>query len=86
MSKPKKTILQLETLIKKEAAKTMLLPKDIVVSIWPDADGWKVVCQSPNPLQDRECCELIRSYRQILVTAGLVRRRRLWADGRSAWR
>ncbi len=27
-----------------------------------------------------------RSYRQILVTAGLVRRRRLWADGRSAWR
>ncbi len=39
----------------------MLLPKDIVVSIWPDADGWKVVCQSPNPLQDRECCELIRA-------------------------
>jgi hypothetical protein len=31
MSKPKKTILQLETLIKKEAAKSMLLPKDIVV-------------------------------------------------------
>jgi len=27
-----------------------------------------------------------RSYRQILVTAGPVRRRRLWADGRSAWR
>ena len=26
------------------------------------------------------------SYRQILVTAGPVRRRRLWADGRSAWR
>ena len=39
MSKPKKTILQLETLIKKEAAKSMLLPKDIVVSIWPDTDG-----------------------------------------------
>jgi DNA-binding transcriptional LysR family regulator len=28
----------------------------------------------------------LRSYRQILVTAGPVRRRRLWADGRSAWR
>ena len=54
MSKPKKTILQLETLIKKEAAKSMLLPKDIVVSIWPDTDGWKVVCHSPHSLQDRE--------------------------------
>jgi hypothetical protein len=61
MSKPKKTILQLETLIKKEAAKSMLLPKDIVVSIWPDTDGWKAVCHSPHPLQDRECCELIRA-------------------------
>src|ERR1035437_7748340 len=29
---------------------------------------------------------MVRSYRQILVTAGPVRRRRLWADGRSAWR
>jgi hypothetical protein len=61
MSKPKKTILQLETLIKKEAAKSMLLPKDIVVSIWPDTDGWKVACRSPHPLQDRECCELVRT-------------------------
>jgi hypothetical protein len=26
------------------------------------------------------------SYHQILVTAGPVRRRRLWANGRSAWR
>ena len=60
MSKPKKTILQLETLIKKEA-KTMLLPKDLVISIWPDADSWKVVCHSPHPLQDRECYELIRA-------------------------
>ena len=61
MSKPKKTILQLETLIKKEAATSMLLPKDIVVSIWPDSDGWKVACRSPHPLQDRECYELIRA-------------------------
>jgi hypothetical protein len=61
MSKPKKTILQLETLIKKVAAKTMLLPKDIVISIWPDADSWTVVCHSPHPLQDRECDKLIRA-------------------------
>ena len=26
------------------------------------------------------------SYRQILVTAGPVRRRRLWADGQRVWR
>jgi hypothetical protein len=26
------------------------------------------------------------SYRQILVTARPVRRRRLWADGQSVWR
>jgi hypothetical protein len=50
MSKPKKTILQLETLIKKVAAKTMLLPKDLVISIWPDADSWTVVCHSPHPV------------------------------------
>ena len=61
MSKPKKTILQLETLIKKGTAKTMLLPESLVVSIWPDADSWKVVCHSPHPLRDRECYELIRT-------------------------
>jgi hypothetical protein len=38
MTKPKKTILQLETLIKKGTAKTILLPKDLVISNWPDAD------------------------------------------------
>jgi hypothetical protein len=61
MSKPKKTILQLEMLIKREAAKTMLLPENVVVSIWPEANSWKVVCHSPHPLQDRECYELIRA-------------------------
>jgi hypothetical protein len=66
MTKPKKTILQLETLIKKGTAKTMLLPKDLVISIWPDADGWKVVCHSPHPLQDRECYELISGGRRSL--------------------
>jgi hypothetical protein len=29
---------------------------------------------------------VVWSYRQILVTAGPVRRRRLWADGQRAWR
>ena len=64
MSKPKKTILQLETLIKREAAKTMLLPENVVVSICPEANSWKVVCHSPHPLQDRECYELISGGRR----------------------
>jgi hypothetical protein len=49
MSKPKKTTFQVEMLIRQEAAKTISLPKNLVVSVWPDADGWKVVCHSPNP-------------------------------------
>jgi hypothetical protein len=58
--KPTKTTLQLEMLIKKEAAKNMSLPKNLVVSVWPDGGGWKVVCHSPNPREDKECFELIR--------------------------
>jgi hypothetical protein len=58
--KPTKTMLQLETLIKKAVAKSMSLPENLVVSVWPDAVGWKVVCHSPNPLEDKECFELIR--------------------------
>jgi hypothetical protein len=38
--KPTKTTLQLEMLIKKEAAKNMSLPKNLVVSVWPDGGGW----------------------------------------------
>jgi hypothetical protein len=60
MSKPTKTTLQLRTLVKQEAAKTMSLPKNLVVSVWPDGDSWKVVCHSPNPREDKECFELIR--------------------------
>ena len=60
MSKPTKTTLQLETLVKQEAAKAMPLPKNLVVSVWPDGDSWKVVCHSPNPLKDKECFEVIR--------------------------
>ena len=58
--KPTKTTLQLEALIKKEAAKNMSLPKNLVVSVWPDGAGWKVVCHSTNPQEDKECFELIR--------------------------
>jgi len=32
---PTKTTLQLETLVKQEAAKAISLPKNLVVSIWP---------------------------------------------------
>jgi hypothetical protein len=60
MSKPTKTTLQLETLVKQEAAKAMRLTKNLVVSVWPDGDSWKVVCHSPNPLKDKECFETIR--------------------------
>jgi hypothetical protein len=60
MSKPTKTTLQLESLIKQGAARTISLPKDLVVSVWPDGDGWKVVCISPNPREDKECFALIR--------------------------
>jgi hypothetical protein len=61
MSKPKKTMLPLQVLIKKEVAKTLRrYRRRLVISVWPDADGWKVVCHSPNPLEDKECFELIR--------------------------
>jgi hypothetical protein len=60
MSKPTRTTLQLETLVKQEAAKAMPLPKNLAVSVWPDGDSWKVVCHSPNPLKDKECFEVIR--------------------------
>jgi hypothetical protein len=60
MSKPTRTTLQLETLVKQEAAKAMPLPKNLAVSVWLDGDSWKVVCHSPNPLKDKECFEVIR--------------------------
>jgi hypothetical protein len=60
MTKPKKTMLQLETLIRDEASKSISLPKDLLVSVWPDAGSWKVVCHSPNPVEDKECFEVIR--------------------------
>jgi hypothetical protein len=38
----------------------MSLPKNLIVSVWPYGDGWKVVCRSPTPLEDKGCFELIR--------------------------
>ena len=61
MSKPKKTPLQLETMIKAGVSQTMLWPKNAVVSIWPDGDSWKAVCHSPNPVQDKECIARVRT-------------------------
>ena len=59
---------QLVSLIRNEVEKTKVLPKNVVVSVWPDADSWKVVCYSPNPLQDKECFELIRAEADRLRT------------------
>jgi len=47
-------------LIRKEVAKAVSLPNNLVVSIWPDGDSWKVVCHSPNPLEDKKLFVLIR--------------------------
>jgi hypothetical protein len=66
MSKPTKTTLQLETLVKQQVAKTMSIPKNLVMSVWPDGDSWKVVCHSPNPREDKECFELIRNEAERL--------------------
>jgi hypothetical protein len=52
--------MQLEILIKQGAARIISLPKDLVESVWPDGDCWKVVCISPNPREDKECFALIR--------------------------
>jgi hypothetical protein len=60
MSRPTRTTAQLEILIRQEVAKTRSLPKNLIVSIWPDGDSWKVVCHSPNPREDKECFALIR--------------------------
>jgi hypothetical protein len=68
MSKPRKTTAQLRSMIRREVAKTKMLSKRIVVSVWPDADSWKVVCHSPNPRQDKECFELIRTAAERLRT------------------
>ena len=52
-----------------------------------DVEGTLVDCVSQTLKSLQEALERFgQSYRQILVTAEPVRRRRLWADGRSVWR
>jgi hypothetical protein len=38
------------------------------------------------PMGKIDVAKIEASYRQFLVTAEPVRRRRLWADGQSVWR
>ncbi len=66
MTKPKKTALQLETIIKAGVSEIMLWPNNAVVSIWPDANGWKAVCHTPNPVMDKECVERVRAEAERL--------------------
>ena len=66
MTKPKRTALQLETIIKGVVSETLLWPKNAVVSIWPDAKGWKAVCHTPNPVNDKECIERVRAEAERL--------------------
>jgi hypothetical protein len=66
MTRPKKTALQLETIIKAGVSEAMLWPKNAVVSIWPDANGWKAVCHTPNPVTDKECIERVRAEAERL--------------------
>ena len=55
-----------------------------------EGEGLRFAEPAPLAVFHREASKLdqpgLLSYRQILVTAGPVRRRRLWADGRSALR
>ena len=52
-TKPKKTALELVTMITSGVSKSILQPKDAVVSIWPDAENWKAV--------DKEWIEQVRA-------------------------
>ena len=61
MSKPKQSVRQLETIIKAEVSKALLWPTDAVVSVWPDAESWKAVCLTPNPVRDKECIARVRA-------------------------
>jgi uncharacterized membrane protein len=59
---------------------------DLIVIAFPTEAKAEEVRQKLLAMQKEYLIELGESYRQFLVTAGPVRRRRLWADGRSAWR
>jgi hypothetical protein len=67
MTKPKKTALELVTMITSGVSKSTLWPKDAVVSIWPDPENWKAVCHTPNPVMDKGWIEQVRAEVERLM-------------------
>src|SRR5258708_7273594 len=62
---------------------------DEVLDMLGDCDAFDVAASldfERDVVRDILCPMLKWSYRQILVTAWPVRRRRFWADGQSVWR
>jgi hypothetical protein len=64
--KRKETSQQLEVMIRRAVSRTFPLPKDLVITIWPDGDSWKAVAHSPNPSNDKEICEFVRAQAALL--------------------
>jgi hypothetical protein len=64
--KRKETAQQLEVMIKKAVGKIRPLPKNLVVSIWPDGDSWKAISHSPSPSQDKELYDSVRAQAELL--------------------
>jgi hypothetical protein len=53
-------------MIKRAVGKTFPLPKNPVISIWPNGDSWKAIAHSPNPSQDKELYECVRAQAELL--------------------
>jgi len=61
-----KTAAQLETMIREAISKLVPLPKNLVISIWPDGESWKAISHSPNPSQDKELYKRVRAQADLL--------------------
>ena len=59
MKKPSKTAGELEAAIKVEIEDIGEWPTDIVVSVQPDGDTWKIVIMQDIPKDDRDLFEMI---------------------------
>jgi hypothetical protein len=59
MKKPSKTAGELEAAIKVEMEDIGEWPTDIVVSVQPDRDTWKIVIMQDMPKDDRDLFEMI---------------------------
>jgi hypothetical protein len=59
MKKPSKTAAELEAAIKVEMEDICEWPTDIVLSVQPDGDTWKVVILQDIPKDDRARFEMI---------------------------